>query len=338
MQSRRSEANLSQLARVPTIVAMLVGLTAGCASVPEPRQAPRDEGLPAAFPAPDSPWERFVIREGTLTERSRFTGAVESLNRTSVTSPVTGAMVVNPPLDGTKVKKGDLLFAVSPTPEVMAAAVELEAARLSLAAYGFSMERMLRVMSAEQAARSYGLPTDSRASRPLPQMFEVKAPKAGVVVSVRRLTAPIPSGTAILEIADDSNLVIRAQVETSLAEFMGTGMEVSIRQRNSTRDPTTGSVSKIGLGDTDTRVWVTIEFDNTRFALGDDIQIEFETVTAEGVLFVPSAAIVSFDSEDYLLIDTGSGLRRVIVRKGLTTAEGVEIIGGVERGQIGIIP
>lgn len=323
--------------RISLIAVTLTALT-GCAGFPEPRQAPRSEGLPIDFAPPDPPTERYLVRKGDLTESYLFNGVLEPKQRTPVTTPITGRLSVTPPAEGTEVEKGDLLFALSPTDEVKRAALELEAARLSITVFGFSPQRAQRVAEAEFHAASLGLPTDWRASRALPAFFEVKAPQDGIVVSRRRVSEAIPAGTPIVEIASPSDLVIKAKVETDIAEFLGVNTELTLNKKGSSTAPIMGRIASIGLGDRASEVWLTITPDGGLFRIGDEVLISFDATTKENVLWVPKDAVQFFGADHYLLIETSETIRRVVIEKGLETVDGIEVIGAVTAGEIGVIP
>jgi multidrug efflux pump subunit AcrA (membrane-fusion protein) len=74
------------------------------------------------------------------------------------------------------------------------------------------------------------------------------------------------------------------------------------------------------------------------FRLGDLVQVTVIFESKQGVLWLPPAAIRSFEGRNFVVVKTDGLPRRVDVRVGIESEESVEILEGVEEGQVVIAP
>ena len=74
------------------------------------------------------------------------------------------------------------------------------------------------------------------------------------------------------------------------------------------------------------------------FRLGDLVQVTVILENKQNVLWLPPQAIRSFEGRNFVVIKTDGLPKRVDVRIGIKNQEQVEILDGVEEGQVAIAP
>jgi hypothetical protein len=72
--------------------------------------------------------------------------------------------------------------------------------------------------------------------------------------------------------------------------------------------------------------------------LNEAATVIIEIETRPGVLWLPPAALRKFQGQDFVLIEEDGIQRRIDIRIGLRSADRIEIVGGLEEGQIVIGP
>jgi macrolide-specific efflux system membrane fusion protein len=90
--------------------------------------------------------------------------------------------------------------------------------------------------------------------------------------------------------------------------------------------------------DNTTRIELNNQSDLEGFRLGDLVQVTVIMQSKAGVLWLPPAAIRTFEGRNFVVIKTDGLPRRVDVRVGIKNDEKVEILEGVEEGAIVIAP
>jgi multidrug efflux pump subunit AcrA (membrane-fusion protein) len=86
--------------------------------------------------------------------------------------------------------------------------------------------------------------------------------------------------------------------------------------------------------DQTTRVAASLE----GLAQGELIEVNMPLQTREGVLWLPPAAIRTFQGRTFVVLETPDGPRSVDVELGLQTDDRVEIVSGVEEGDVVVGP
>lgn len=71
---------------------------------------------------------------------------------------------------------------------------------------------------------------------------------------------------------------------------------------------------------------------------GAVIRVEMPLETRDDVLILPDSAIRTFQNQTFVILDTPDGGRRVNVQIGLRTPDGVEVISGLEEGDVVVGP
>jgi HlyD family secretion protein len=188
------------------------------------------------------------------------------------------------------------------------------------------------------------------------EAIELRAPFGGQILSLgispgSQVTAFKPvltlSDPADLEIvaypstADLSSLGIDQAASIQLSSRTGVNLTGYIRQVPFTSGSTTDQTGTgTGTGSSSQDVAVHIALDDPSFVLtlNEVATILIELETREGALWLPPAALRTFQGRDFVFIDENGVQRRVDVRLGLRSDERVEILEGLREGQVVIGP
>jgi hypothetical protein len=81
-------------------------------------------------------------------------------------------------------------------------------------------------------------------------------------------------------------------------------------------------------------VRISLEGDLSDLSLGDLARVTVLLEHKEDVLWLPPAAIRTFQGRDFVIVQDADQQRRADVRLGLESVERVEILEGLEEGQV----
>ena len=175
------------------------------------------------------------------------------------------------------------------------------------------------------------------------------APFAGEVLSlnVRAGSRAEAFQTAVV-LAQPQNLEITAELGSEQLNEMSVDQPATITLRNRPEEPFSGIVRQLpyafsggaSSGDSgasstaDTRV--RIQFDNppANLTLGELATVVIVLEEKEDVLWLPPAAIRTFQGRTFVVIEEATGQRRADVRLGIASDARVEILEGVEVGDV----
>ncbi len=74
------------------------------------------------------------------------------------------------------------------------------------------------------------------------------------------------------------------------------------------------------------------------YEVGDLVEVVVMLEKSDEVLWLPPQAIRTFEGRRFVVVKDGDGQRRVDVRTGLQSDDRVEIVEGVEEGQVILAP
>jgi multidrug efflux pump subunit AcrA (membrane-fusion protein) len=149
-----------------------------------------------------------------------------------------------------------------------------------------------------------------------------------------------------LTLGDPGALEITADLGASELSQMSVDQAAKIRLLNRPEQEWTGYVRQLpypyggGAGDQtdDTATRIALDDLNVRLELGELATVIIFLEQKDDVLWLPPAAIRSFQGRDFVVIQDGDVQRTVDVRLGLESEERVEILEGVEEGQVVVGP
>ncbi len=146
--------------------------------------------------------------------------------------------------------------------------------------------------------------------------------------------------TAIV-VGDPRALEITADLEASDVAELSVEMPALIRMRNRPEQDLLGSVRQlpfIGGSDStdndDKAVHVALHDQNIQLELGELATVIITLEQKDDALWLPPAAIRTFQGRDFVVMQDGSAQRRVDVKLGIKGEDRVEVLEGVQAGQV----
>ncbi len=187
---------------------------------------------------------------------------------------------------------------------------------------------------------------------------QIVSPLDGKVLAVDVLEgAEVRAFNPLITVGDDTQLEVGATLTTTQMQELAEEMTVIVELPNRPGEKLNGKVRSLPYpygtgGGTQTSSTTTAgaKVDNTTrvalenpdsikgFRLGDLVQVTVILESKKDVLWLPPAAIRSFEGRNFIVIKTDGLPKRVDVRIGIKNEEQVEILAGVEEGQVAIAP
>jgi RND family efflux transporter MFP subunit len=151
----------------------------------------------------------------------------------------------------------------------------------------------------------------------------------------------------VIVVADLSNLEVSGDVGGDSMTKLAEGMEVTITPVVLEGDALTGKIYSLpypyGSGSKDAldqslRIAVDQDLVAGGYEVGDLVEVVVLLEKSEDILWLPPQAIRTFEGRKFVVVKDGDGQRRVDVRTGLQSDDRVEILEGVEEGQVILAP
>ncbi len=147
--------------------------------------------------------------------------------------------------------------------------------------------------------------------------------------------------TAIVA-GDPGALEITADLEASDVAELSVEMPAAIRMRNRPEQGLIGSVRQLPFiggsdstnNDTDKAVHVALQDKDVKLDLGELATVNITLEKIDNALWLPPAAIRTFQGRDFVVIQDGSAQRRVDVKLGIKGEDRVEVLEGIQDGQV----
>ena len=168
--------------------------------------------------------------------------------------------------------------------------------------------------------------------------IELRAPFAGEILSLGVVPgSSVSAFQAVVTLADPSELEITAVPSVDDLQLMGIGQEVSVRLSSQSGEALPGKITGLPLGtlssSNNQAVHISLEDETPALNLGEAATIQVVIDTRQNALWLPPAAIRSFQGQDFVFVESNGVQRRVNVVVGLQASDRVEIISGLEEGQ-----
>lgn len=181
---------------------------------------------------------------------------------------------------------------------------------------------------------------------------QIIAPFDGVLLSLSLTPGQAVNGyQPVASVADASTLEISADLLSNQLELLAEQMPVTFVFSSRPGQTYHGVIRRLpypygsgGSGQTveekdkSTRIAIEETLTSGDFALGDLVRVTAEVERAENVLWLPPAAIRNFNGRLFVVVQEGDVQRRVDVRIGVEAEDRVEILEGVEEGQVVVGP
>ena len=175
---------------------------------------------------------------------------------------------------------------------------------------------------------------------------QIRSPIDGKVMSVSLYAGrSVEAFKPVIIVADATEVEVRADLVSNKMKDMAEGMKCVVRLSNSPGEEWAGEIRRLpypyGSGgrsgaidqeDTSTRISLDVEMANVE--PGDLAKVVVVLERREDVLYLPPTAIRTFEGREFVVVRDGDAQRRVDVKLGLESEDRVEILEGLEEGDV----
>ena len=352
------------------VLAIAVLLTISACGGPAGQAA--SEPTPTPFPTPVRP--TFIVQRGDITVEARLNGRVVPLALETVYFQIPGQVREVYVNVNDVVKEGQLLGELSEAQELGAQAeetrrtirraqIELEIAQLTLEQYrsqGRSepeikiqeLQVELAQMNLDEVLQSLGIDPDSPVLDELDaQVAQARAfaPADGTIIAAANVGRNVTPATPAFVLGDPDQLEVVADLDAAKGDTevkeMFESMPVTVTLDSDSDVKLTGTIRQLpspyGTGpDDEGAIHVVLDFPPSAgtYQTGDNVTVTVLLASKEDALWLPPDAIRSAGGRTFVIINTESGPQRVDVELGLQTRDMVEIVSGLEEGQVVVGP
>jgi len=173
---------------------------------------------------------------------------------------------------------------------------------------------------------------------------ELRAPFDGQIISFSIVVGDqVSPRKAVATLADPNTLEISVIPTAQELADMGVGQRALLRLTSQQGQDFPGKVRLLpDLTSTsqnkDSSARLVLDDPEISLTLNEAVVVLIEIETRTNVLWLPPAALRSFQGRDFVLVDEDGVQRRLDVRLGLKSADRIEIVSGLEEGQIVVGP
>jgi RND family efflux transporter MFP subunit len=327
---------------------------------------------PTPFPTPVRP--TFTVQRGDISVEARLSGRVEPLALHTVYFQIDGQVREVYANVNDVVTEGELLAELAEAQELRAkvdetrrtirrAQIDLEIAQLTLEQFrsqGRSeteikiqeLQVELAQMKLDEVLQSLGIDPDSPVLDELDaQVAQARAfsPADGTIIAAVNVGRNVTETTPAFVLGDPDQLEVVAELDASKGNQevseMFEGMPVTVTLFTNPEVKLTGTIrglpSPYGTGASDEGAIHVVLDDppsTNTYQTGNKVTVTVQLASKEGVLWLPPDAIRSAGGRTFVIINSESGPERVDVEIGLQTRDMVEIVSGLEEGQVIVGP
>jgi RND family efflux transporter MFP subunit len=330
------------------------------------------EVTPTPFPTPVRP--TFTVQRGDITVEARLNGRVVPLALETVYFQIPGQVREVYASVNDEVREGQLLGELAEAQELRAqveetrrtirrAQIDLEIAQLTLEqlrSQGRSepeikiqeLQVELAQMNLDEVLQSLGIDPDSPVLDELDaQVAQARAfaPADGTIIAAVNVGRNVTPATPAFVLGDPGQLEVVANLDAAKGDTevkeMFEGMPVTVTPDSDSDERLTGTIRQLpspyGTGPSDeSAIHVVIDSPPSAgtYQTGDNVTVTVLLASKEGALWLPPDAIRSAGGRTFVIINSDSGPQRVDVELGLQTRDQVEIVSGLEEGQVVVGP
>src|SRR6266487_1997014 len=352
-----------------TLIVSFVALTillAGCGSGEVAATA-----TPTPYPTPVK--ATFTTQRGDIAVEAKFNGRVTPLALSTVYFQINGQVSEVYANVNDVVKKGQLLGELAEAKELKAKAdetqrtirraqIKLEVAQLTLEEYEAqnrpSYEIKIQELQVESAQMDLdevweGLGIDPNA--PVTDELDAQvaqarafAPADGTIIAAVNVGRNVTATTPAFVLGDPNKLEVIVDLDVSTGDDqikeMYEGMPVTVTLDDKPDVKLTGTIRQLpspyGTGPSDEHAFHVVldsKFAN-QYQTGDKVRVIVQLASKQSVLWLPPDAIRQAGGRTFVIVNSDSGPKRVDIEIGLQTRDRVEIISGLEEGQVVVGP
>jgi multidrug efflux pump subunit AcrA (membrane-fusion protein) len=175
---------------------------------------------------------------------------------------------------------------------------------------------------------------------------QLVAPMDGEVLSLSLYAGrPAEAFKPAVVVADPSAIEVSADLASSVLKDLVEGQKAIVTLSAYPGQTWQGTIRRLpypygtgggteGLAEADKSVRVSLEGDLSDLELGDLARVVVVLEEKDGVLWLPPASIRIFQGREFVIVQDVDRQRRVDVRVGIESEDRVEILEGLEEGQI----
>jgi multidrug efflux pump subunit AcrA (membrane-fusion protein) len=330
------------------------------------------ETAPTPYPTPIK--ETFTVQRGDIVIEAKLSGRVTPLALYTVYFEMNGQVGESFVNVNDVVTEGQLLGELVEAREIKAKAqemqnvirraqIDLEIAQLTLEQYrtqGRSQAEIqiqklqveLAQMNLDETLLSMGIDPETYEPDDVDSqiaMARAYAPANGTIIAAVSAGRKLNSSTAAYVLGDPDKLEVVVQLDESKGDDevreMFEGMPVIITLDANPNNPLTGKIRQLpspyGTGDSEDRsVHILLDAapSATTYQNGDKVTAVIQLASKSDVLWLPPDAIRTAGGRTFVIINSEAGPKRVDVELGLQTRDMVEIISGLDEGQVVVSP
>jgi RND family efflux transporter MFP subunit len=323
---------------------------------------------PTPFPTPVR--KTYTVQRGDIVINVELFGRVSPLALATVNFQMDGHVGDVYVQVNDKVKKGQLLADLSELTTLQSQTIEttdaikrsqiaLDIAQLTLEK--FKAERAsdfdiqiqekqveLAQMDLNEVLIKYGIDPSSNALDALDASVnkaKVFAPADGVIISGVNPGRSVATTTVAFTIGDGAQSEILASIDPGKTDEtlknLYEGMPIVVSPNSKPSLQWSGKIRQLpspyGTGSADENT-IHIVLDQTPsvadLKFGDTVTVQVQLANKTGILWLPPAAIREVGGRTFVIIDGTNGAKRVDIEVGLQTADRVEIVSGLNEGQV----
>jgi multidrug efflux pump subunit AcrA (membrane-fusion protein) len=229
--------------------------------------------------------------------------------------------------------------------ELTVAQAEYEQALASQKTYAYDVALLKQDVA--QAERKLARIKEEGGTPLAVEQAQLEMKKIADKIAAASITVPFDGEVLALNIRpgnsiEASALEITADLEASDVAELSVDMPAGIRMRNRPEQDLIGFVRQLPfiggrdstVNDDDQAVHVALNNKNVKLELGELATVIITLEQKDQTVWLPPAAIRTFQGRDFVVIQDGAAQRRIDVKLGIKGEDRVEVLEGVEEGQV----
>jgi macrolide-specific efflux system membrane fusion protein len=327
---------------------------AGCSAQPQAEVA-----TPTPLPTPVIPTKpTYTVQKGEVVRKSEFTARLVPVVQQELYFKTGGRIQSVLVQKGDQVKKDQVLAQLeSGTSDVdlRRAQINLETAKLNKELYMMDANKFSKEYPIYLKMKDYDIELAQLALDELNAKIDttqIKAPFDGTVLSVYITPdTSVEAYKSVIVLADLNNIEVSADLTSTDLQVLQEGMPVQVYAVSGPATVLNGEIRKLPYPygkasqssqnetqDTSTRVSLSDPPAKANLTLGDLVRVQVVLEKKDNTLWLPPQAIRKFEGRRFVVVQDGSGQRRVDVTIGITSDDRVEITDGLTEGQTVVAP
>jgi RND family efflux transporter MFP subunit len=178
----------------------------------------------------------------------------------------------------------------------------------------------------------------------------IVAPFDGEVTAVSTAAGKAVEGfKPVLVVADPTELEVTAELSDDEMRKLGEGQEAVVVSSQYPGQELPSSIRSLpypygsggsagDLEEADRTTHLEVKLDGVTLEPGDLVRVTVVLERKDDVLWLPPAAIRTFEGRKFVVVQEGAGQRRVDVTLGIESEDRIEIVDGLEEGQVVVGP